>query len=272
MTKTSKESRPNVAAIVATLLFLGVVTYLSIVMNIYERLQRDFDDELIKSEFLLSEKLVEQKKNYQLERDLAERELEHSREQVRLEFLIGQLQQGEQTLSQQKSALSILLKRQRNENQVLTQKIINDSIKTIESSQAMTREKASDILIPANESQLQDRVIVSHETPIVTDVLGAFLKKNSRLTTKTARAKSIRVAFTVSTKEDDVEFKILDPAGKLLLLNEEKLFVRCLPLDERPGLRIEMTYSPLKFQSGKYRVLAYGNEADLLVSIEVALE
>ena len=70
MDNSKNEPRINIGAIVALVLFGGILIFFTMTMAMNDRMENDLTREKLKSELLLSEKLSEQKENFQLAEEL----------------------------------------------------------------------------------------------------------------------------------------------------------------------------------------------------------
>lgn len=218
--RNSQNTKPNITGFVAIILFVGLATYLAIVVGIRKRTEEELQSEKLKSEFLLSEKLSEQKINTSLHENLKEATEQNKIVSNDLQATRTLLAQKDVELRLSKSAVhKNLIREQKAALKYLRQRIHADSI-------AYTEEFAQlKSQVSLLESRIADKNVENQKLIdeierlrlLSMDNVGTeTLKKNKKLTTKASKARTITAKLDISAQAENLHYEIIDPAGKLL--------------------------------------------------------
>jgi hypothetical protein len=294
MNKPEETKKFNVTALVATVVFLGTVIYLSMVMGINDRMEHDLKKQKLKSELLLSERLAEEKKNSELSYSYKELEEKYNATILNLDKTLSLVSRRDGELRIERSGIKeALIEKQESEINNLGRKIKRDSVKTSkelfrlnsensELKNAVASSEKNSEQFQADLSKL-NQLRISSTSVIVS-------KKNNRQTIKASKSKTITVRLGVSENINDLDFKIFDPTDKSLPVNEKNLSWKRLEKVAsaaskssyvNPELQtslnsnvqeIEMIYRPEeKLPKGNYKILVY-TEGQLMGSVMTRLE
>jgi hypothetical protein len=211
-------------------MFIGTLVYLTIMLGINERMERDLKDERLHSERLLSEKLLEQKKRAALQTDFSELEKKHAitdHQLINTEALLHQQKRENRNhrreMEKMQAAASVNFAARRRAwtkdsmryvaGIDALQRQISDAQKVLAESD-LEREKYIEALGHANELRPYGTSVESR-------------KKKGRLTVKAARTRTIKFGVEVSDQlSDDLSVSIISPSGNPLPVDPSKITVR----------------------------------------------
>ncbi|MBT1706175.1 hypothetical protein [Chryseosolibacter indicus] len=232
MSNSKTETKLNVAAIVAVLLFVTMFVYVTIVMGFNDRLKSELMREKLKSELLLSEKLAEQKKNVQLTENVSDVSAENKITKNSLAQILKLLSAKEDELKREKlSDKNQIMQKQKSIIKSLEEKITNDSLNgalTISNMSSYSGLLESMLIQKNHENEQYLNTIKRLSSLRMEDVEIVSSKKNQRQTIRAARAKIVEVRLAVSTLAKNISFKIIDPSGAELPVNNKNSHIEIL--------------------------------------------
>lgn len=230
MENSKADTKPNITAIIAMLLFIGILIYLTIVLGRNERVKDDLREEKLQSELLLSEKLLEQKKNVQLLADNKERERITKKLNEELQAVRALVSQKDLELKKVKSGVKDrVISKQQGEIKLLREKIVRDSIKNEDS---LTKFKKyaghleSLVLEKKNETEGYLDEIERLKRLQIYNTQVESIRKNQKLTFKASKTKVLRAVFEVSALTQNLSFKIFNPDNKELPANNTNTIIK----------------------------------------------
>ncbi len=224
MSSTKLEPKPNIRAILAIVLFAGMLFYLLVTGVMHERLENDLSEERLRSELLLSEKLSEQKENIQLKDHIKQIADKYVLTNNSLESTLEQLALREVELKRTKSLSSEALERkQKDLIKTLQEKLERDSLSNeTRLNQALAYASSLEKTISDDSSERSQYLheIERLRRPSMTEVKTEALTKSNKLTFKASRTKTIKVSLEISNQVDELSYQIINPGGNQLLINE----------------------------------------------------
>jgi len=275
--KTIEQRERRITAIAVIILIAGLIST-GIFYTVNRSQSKNLNDEKLKSEMMLSEKLALQKeietfrnqinslsgKNSELDKLLAETSKKLSEKEAQLSRVVRE----NGNIKTLKKELADLNKMKKDfESQVLT---LNESIRKLNSEKdALNQTIAS--LQEENKQLAANYEILNSMT--ADNYLVETTKKKDRLTVVAKRTKKITVSFKVPENIiEDISFKIIKPDGKTVEGKDNGVACRIVNEDEgltasinggaiKVSKKIEMTYEPKEKQKpGLYQIEMYNGE------------
>ena len=221
----SNNKRKTVIATIAILLLIGSLVYVSVQHGRNANLEKSLKEGKLTSESLLSEKLFLEKEilkfkselqslegtNSELDKSLHERSQRVQMVEAALRKM--QKQSGSITLLKKQSQALATLKYELEQQlayykQSLRELQVNNEelVATVELLQHRNKDLAAEL----------DAVRLASMDEVLTE----SVKKNGKLSVKAARTKAIIVNVNVPAAAENVTFKIKDPAGNVLAVND----------------------------------------------------
>jgi hypothetical protein len=292
---TPAESKSfNITGLVAIVVFLGTVIYLSMVMGVNDRIERDLKKQKLKSELLLSERLAEEKKNAELNSLYADLEERYSASVLNLDRTRNMVIQKERELeSERASANPLRIAQQATEIDWLKKKLADDSIGFVTLKASLESDKTGlhDSVTKAYENGQRYLYDLNQLTQLrLSSISTEVARKNNKLTAKASKSKSIALRISVSEDVKKLHFKIIDPAEHELVVSDKNLSWHLVDNHSssaskafyvNPELQtsinsniheVEMLYRPdKKLEAGNYTIGVY-NESRLMGNIRFRLE
>ncbi len=275
--KTIEQRERRITAIAVIILIAGLIST-GIFYTVNRSQSKNLNDEKLKSEMMLSEKLALQKeiesfktqvnsltgKNTELDKLLAET----SQKLIEKEAQLSRVVRENGNIKTLKKELADLNQMKKDfESQVLA---LNESIRKLNSEKdALNQTIAS--LKEENKQLAANYEILNSMT--ADNYLVETTKRKDRLTVVARRTKKITVSFKVPENiVEDISFKIIKPDGKIVEGKDNGVACRILNEDEglvasinggaiKVSKKIEMTYEPKEKQKpGLYQIEMYNGE------------
>lgn len=272
MSKSTRDTRPNILGGISLLLFIGTLIYLTIVMGVNDRMEDDLKNEKLQSERLLSERLLEQKKRAALQTDfntLEQKHAETDRQLINTEALLHQ-----QQLENRKHHRELENIKETNTKHLTAwrhqwakdslryqdriaglQQQVHDAQNALAESYA-ENEKYHEALDHANEMRAYGTSIESR-------------KKKGKLTAKASRAKTIKFGMELSERlSDDLSVKIISPSGSPLAIDPSEITVQYDTVISPPTTSgsekrklVNIVYAPAqRLMSGAYKISVFHHD------------
>ena len=294
MKNPGNQARVNITGLVASVLFIGVFIYLTIVMGMRSRIEEELRKEKLQSELLLSEKLHQEKKSKNLHEELSGVERKLSVTNCNLDSMVKEINTIKSELATKKyNANSQSLTSQQHETDRLLQQILHDSSEYVHAIESIKSEKEEIEMMLSKSISDNEKYISEIERLNRLRVLDAMIesaKNENKLTVKAARTRIIRLNLVVADQTGDLTFKIIDPSGTELPVDSKNLTLKTEAISSAKtnhvfyvnqdiqvetfvsARKVEMTYrASQKLPPGKYKIL-FHNADGLSGSLALRIE
>ena len=262
---------PKAIALITTCLFFGALLWLLNTQRINKALGNDLDQEKLKSESMLSEKLLLQKEIDQFKGQLnalVRKNKELDKTITTTSFRLNEQQITNEALSAENKSLK-KIKKQRDEFSALNKELLN-RVETLNEMLVRTRHENEAMVLAMNSLEQRSRVLEDElNKAILTSVDNTQVQswKSNKLTVKARQAKKLVATFEVPSELLNLNYSITDPAGKIVTgkdgliasrkVGEGKTYIASRG-DHTKGFahaQVEMTYTPNeKLKPGTYKI------------------
>lgn len=266
----NKTTRIVTATSVALLILAGI--YMTAQKGHQSRLENHLNEERLKSESLLAEKLSLEKEIYNLKADIIDLRVKNDGTDGRLKSALSDLEAVELELQKSKKQHTSIAQLKKQQQELIKvrdnlQRQIADSEKLIIQIQDRNSELEQENALQAE----QNRILVSEMAMLnrtsIDNISVQVRKSNNKLTVKARRAKKLVVEVDVAINAVDIDFKVINSHGREIEMSDDEKKVSPVDskkqsilnaslLNNRPVKRVQLIYIPHKrLASGSYTIL-----------------
>ncbi|HTJ48882.1 MAG TPA: hypothetical protein VL443_05445 [Cyclobacteriaceae bacterium] len=284
-TENNGNKRSGIVTAIAILLLIGAGIFLTVEMNLNNRLVDDLKNEKLNAESLLSQKLSVGKELHKITSDLKQGEEKISDLNKLLLASLQKLETAQRDLKKSKDQTATVARLKKESKELLKQKEYLEqqvayykiSLKDLQSSNddlkkavALLQQQNKDLTDALNEQRLAS----------MNEILIESRKKNNRLTVKAKRTRNLVVSVDLPSNADKLSYKIVDPFGEELtekdgtisskIVSENKPRSQAFYTAENSAVpkstfnRVEITYlAKEKLTAGTYKIDIQSNSKSI---------
>ncbi len=292
MPSDNTSKRNSVIAAIAVLLLIGTGIYLTVQMGRSSRLESELKNEKLNAESLLSQKLALDKEIAKLKTDIKEKEALSTDLNRMLTENSRKLEAAELEAQKSKKQNSSIAELKKKNSELLRQKEeIDQQINNFRNSLNQLQSSNDDLEKTVAQLQKQNKELTDELNAMrlasMNDLLVETSKKNNKQTVKARRTKNLVVNVDVSSKAENLSFKVISPSGKELTDKEGTLSIKTISENKASSKafyvaggsavpqptynRVQMSYSAKeKLSPGIYKIEVLSN-LESIGSLQVKL-
>jgi peptidoglycan hydrolase CwlO-like protein len=278
-------NKEKVIAATATILLVLSLIGTGLYYRSNNSLKSGLDDEKLKAESLLSEKLALAKEAEKLKNDILSWQGKSAESDKILADAMDKITNMEKTINglRKENATVTSLKKELSDLKQI-RKDLETQIANLDQQHKQKAQEIDDMTAELNSLKSKQNELIEEIKALQANVTDDFRlettrgKKNEKLTVKAAKTKKLTVSFEIpQNMSDDVKFSIVTPAGKKINSDDKSLtynFIddgRNLTASLSPysgefeiSRRIEMTYTPdKKLEAGIYKIKILHKDANV---------